>query len=237
MNLRWVGALGILVTAWSMVAARPIAGGSVEAAALGALPGDIEGIIHLDVAGEPAPPMLSPYARRRYRPPTPTQEAPSSPRNVVVYLVINGGSEAAAGTTAAILQRDQTIIPHVAVVQTGTRIQFPNQDSVFHNLFSLGGPRPFNLGRYAPGTSRAATFEKAGVVRMFCDIHSQMGGVILVVDTPYFTTPDESGRYSIRGVPPGEYTLVAWHESAGSISKKIVVRSGGVARADFNLPG
>jgi plastocyanin len=199
--------------------------------------GAVEGTVRLEVTRPPEPPMLSPYARRRYEPPAPSNESPSSPRNVVVYVVVGGRSSPSAPADVSIVQQDQTIVPHVTAIKTGTRVHFPNRDGVFHNLFSLGEPRPFNLGRYAPGSSRSVTFEKAGVVRMFCDIHSQMGGIILVVDTPYFTQPDESGRFRIEGLPVGRHTLVAWHESAGPVSSEIVVTAGGVARADFNLPG
>jgi plastocyanin len=237
MYSRWGKLLATVAAIAVVLAMYPGARSTAFGADLTGPVGSVEGTINLVVVGEAAPPMLSPYARRRYRPPTPTQEAPGSPRNVIVYVLVDGPVPATARPSASVLQQDQTIIPHVTAVQKGTRIEFPNQDSVFHNLFSLGGAQPFNLGRYAPGTSRAATFEKAGVVRMFCDIHSNMGGIILVLDTPYFTRPDENGRFRIEGLPVGRHTLVAWHESTGTISREIVVTAGGVTRAEINLPG
>jgi plastocyanin len=199
--------------------------------------GVVQGTVRLDVAGEADPPMLSPYARRRYRPPTPAPAAPGSPVNVVVYVIADGDAPPPAPDSAvAITQRDRTILPHVTAVQAGTRIEFPNQDEVFHNLFSLSDAHAFNLGRYPPGDSRSETFPEPGVVRMFCDIHSEMGGVILVLDTPWFARPDESGRYRIEGVPAGRRRVVAWHESAGADTVEVDVDDGGVVSVDFRLP-
>jgi hypothetical protein len=123
----------------------------------------------------------------------------------------------------------------VTAVQVGTLVEFPNIDDVFHNLFSLSAPRRFNLGRYPPGDSRSERFDRTGVVRIFCDIHSEMGGVILVLDTPYFTRPDDQGRFRIEGVPPGEYTAIVWHEVAGSDSTRVVVSDGAETSVDFQL--
>jgi hypothetical protein len=75
------------------------------------------------------------------------------------------------------------------------------------------------------------------VVRLFCDIHSEMSGIIVVVDTPYFTQPDADGRFRIDDVADGEYTAIVWHEAAGADSARVVVTSGGDARVDFSLGG
>lgn len=199
-------------------------------------PGVVTGTVELEVAGEVDPPMLSPYARRRYRPPTPSPAAPGSPENVVVYVLVEGaGAPSMRDTSVAIAQRDRTIIPHVTAVPAGTRIEFPNRDDVYHNLFSLSDPHPFNLGRYPPGESRSEVFPEPGVVRLFCDIHSEMGGVILVLDTPWLARPDEDGRYRIAGVPPGRHRVVAWHETAGADTVEVLVERGTV-RVDFRLP-
>jgi hypothetical protein len=115
-------------------------------------------------------------------------------------------------------------------------VSFPNEDNVFHNLFSLSAPQPFNLGRYPRGETRSQLFRKPGVVRMFCDIHSDMSGVILVLDTPHFTHPDASGRFRLPGVPEGRHRVVAWHESQGADTVDVVVGPGGTATADLRLP-
>jgi plastocyanin len=197
--------------------------------------GEVVGTVTLPTNGAPEPPMLSPYARRRYAPPVAAAQDRESPENVVVYIVVEGSNVPVGEGEASILQRDRTIIPRTIAIRTGTRIDFPNSDQVFHNLFSLSGTRPFNLGRYAPGDTRSAKFERPGIVRMFCDIHSEMTGTIVVLDTPYFTQPDADGSYRIRDVPEGRHRLVAWHESAGTISTEIEVKGNRSTRADLRL--
>jgi plastocyanin len=199
--------------------------------------GVVSGTVRLRAESGDRPPMLSPYSRSRYRPPSRPPVASSSPENVVVYLRPSAGMPQGQRTPAVISQRARTIIPHVTIVETGTQIDFPNDDDVFHNIFSLSGPKRFNLGRYPPGESRSEEFDRAGVVRLFCDIHSEMGGVIVVVDTPYFTKPDAQGRFRIADVAEGEYVAIVWHEVAGTDSARVVVTPGGDARVDFDLGG
>lgn len=199
--------------------------------------GFVVGTVRLLAAPASRAPMLSPYARPRYRPPARNEAASGSPENVVVYLLSDGSLPQGARASVEITQRNRTILPHVSVVQTGTSVVFPNEDDVFHNIFSLSGPKRFNLGRYPPGESRSEVFPRPGVVRLFCDIHSEMGGVILVVETPYFTRPDAQGAFRIADVPEGEYTAVVWHEAAGADSVRVVVRPGAEARVDFTLGG
>ena len=179
--------------------------------------------------------MLSPYARSRYRPPARPESSPGSPETVVVFLRMTGLQPDSPRRPVSVVQRNRTIIPHVTAVRVGTSIDFPNEDDVFHNLFSLSATERFNLGRYPPGESRSQLFDRAGLVRLFCDIHSEMGAVIVVLDTPYYTQPDADGSYTIAGVPAGEYTLVAGHDVAGSDSTRVVVRDGQVTAVDFTL--
>jgi plastocyanin len=195
--------------------------------------GAVVGTVRLPAVEGSPPPMLSPYARPRYRPPPRTDVASRSSEGVVIYL--QGGAPVASGALepARIVQRNRTILPHVTAIQVGMRVDFPNEDDVFHNLFSLSASHRFNLGRYPPGESQSELFPRPGVVRLFCDIHSEMGGVILVLDTPYFTNADAEGRFRIAGVPPGEYTAIAWHELAGADSTRIVVRDGAETSVDF----
>jgi plastocyanin len=199
--------------------------------------GSVIGVLHVPLAPANLPPLLSPYARPRYRPPASSEAPDASPQSAVIYLRGPEPSTAPAGAraTVRVSQRNRTIIPHVTVVQAGTRVSFPNEDDVFHNIFSLSSPHRFNLGRYAPGGSKTEVFNKPGVVRLFCDIHSEMGGIILVLDTPWFVRPDADGRFKLEGVPPGEYTAVAWHEAAGIDSTRVVVTEGGETTVDFTL--
>src|SRR5262249_22270332 len=105
------------------------------------------------------------------------------------------------------LQKEKRFVPHVVAVPVGTTVEFPNLDPIFHNAFSNCSGQPFDVGLYAPGTSRAVPFRHPGIVRVFCNIHSTMSAIIAVLPTPWFTVTSASGAFRIAGVPPGEYRL------------------------------
>lgn len=198
--------------------------------------GSVQGTLRVLAAPASAPPMLSPYARRRYEPPVRPNGSGRAPESdAVIYILVADAATPAAPAPTRIVQRDRAIRPRVTVVSTGSKIEFPNEDEVFHNIFSLSDAKPFNLGRYAPGDSRAVVFEEPGLVRLFCDIHSDMEASVLVLSTPFFARPDSEGRFQISDVPAGRHILVAWHASAGSDSRDIVVTAGSATLADFNL--
>jgi len=136
-------------------------------------------------------------------------------------------------------QRDETFIPHVLAITAGTTVDFPNSDKTYHNVFSISKARSFDLGRYAAGRSKAVRFDRPGIVRVFCEIHSHMSAFILVFNHRYFAVTGPDGRYQIARVPPGRYTLDAWNEGAVRESRQITVpESGGdssVVEADFTL--
>lgn len=158
--------------------------------------------------------------------------------NVVLYLedVPRGAMRARGAERPVVEQRDERFAPHVLAVPAGTTVAFPNADPIFHNVFSLSGAKTFDLGRYPRGASKSVAFDRAGVVQVFCHIHNDMSAVVLVLDTPAYTSPDESGRYVLEGVPPGEYTLVAWHERATPIRRRVRVDAGGAATVDVDIP-
>jgi len=238
--IRWVGrtrawtVAAILCALPALPAATPDSDGGRH---VHSADGSVVGTVRLPAFQGSPPPMLSPYARPRYRPPARAEAASSSSESVVVYLLGSGPAARTTPEPARIVQRNRTILPHVTPIQVGTRVDFPNEDDVFHNLFSLSASHRFNLGRYPPGKSQSEVFGRPGVVRLFCDIHSEMGGVILVLDTPYFTNADADGRFRIVGVPPGEYTAIAWHELAGMDSTRILVRDGVETSVDFAFEG
>lgn len=136
---------------------------------------------------------------------------------------------------AVLDQRDERFVPHVLAITTGTVVDFPNSDRIYHNVFSLSKTRPFDLGRYAAGRSKSVTFERPGIVRVFCDIHSHMNAFILVFNHPFFALTDADGRYRIDNVPPGTYNLVAWNEGVSSGLQAVTVPEGGEAELDFAL--
>jgi plastocyanin len=174
-------------------------------------------------------------------PSTPAAELRDEFANVVVYLELDASKSLARSNdphTAkpAMTQRGEQFTPHVLAVMQGATIDFPNADDVFHNVFSLSAPRTFDLPKYPAGESRSEVFNRAGVVNVFCHIHADMSAVILVRDNPYFVSPDTAGHYSLDGVPPGEYTLVVWHERIKPVKRRIRVIAGQATMASFDIP-
>jgi plastocyanin len=163
-------------------------------------------------------------------------EAPDRRRSVV-YLETapRGAFEQAESARATMNQRDETFVPHVIAITTGTTVDFPNSDRIYHNVFSLSKTTPFDLGRYAAGRSKSVRFDRPGIVRVFCEIHSHMSAFILVFSHPFFATTDTEGRYRIDNVPPGTYNVIAWNEGNASEPALAAVPSGGVAELDMTV--
>jgi len=138
--------------------------------------------------------------------------------NVAIWLtpVDRAGGDpvknVASEKTPQLVQRHKTFEPHVLIVPVGTRVEFPNKDPFFHNIFSLFDGKRFDLGLYEAGTTRTVLFDRAGVSFLFCNIHAEMSAVVLSVDTPYFGLTDRSGNLHIRDVPNGRYQVNVWFE-------------------------
>ena len=133
-------------------------------------------------------------------------------------------------------QRNETFEPHVLPIVAGTTVDFPNNDRTYHNVFSLSKTKTFDLGRYAAGHSKSIRFDKPGIVRVFCDIHSHMSAFVLVFAHRYFALADEEGVYRLENVPPGTYNVVAWNESTPLESRRAVVPdAGGDVEVNFSL--
>jgi plastocyanin len=120
-------------------------------------------------------------------------------------------------------QRNLTFSPHVLAVRVGTTVDFPNNDKVFHNVFSFRDGKKFDLGMYPKGISKRIVFDKPGLARLFCNIHPNMAAYVMAVDTPYFAVSNEQGAFSIDGVPPGTYTYHAWRPGGPPLSGSIIV--------------
>jgi hypothetical protein len=103
--------------------------------------------------------------------------------------------------------------PHLLVVPTGSQVEFPNQDPFFHNVFSLFNGRRFDLGLYESGTSRSVRFDREGASYIFCNIHPEMGAIVLALSTPYYGISGENGVVVLHSVPPGSYRLNVWSEN------------------------
>ena len=155
----------------------------------------------------------------------------------IVYLesAPRGAFEQVEPSRAVMDQRNETFVPHVLAVTTGTVVDFPNSDRIYHNVFSLSKTKTFDLGRYAVGRSKAERFDRAGIVRVFCDIHSHMSAFIVVFSHPFFGMTDSDSRYRIENVPPGTYNVIAWNEGLASEPKSVSVASGATTEVDFSL--
>jgi hypothetical protein len=129
------------------------------------------------------------------------------------------------------LQKDKMFHPHILPVVVGTAVDFPNADPIFHNAFSNYDGQLFDVALYPPGTSRTVVFKKAGVVRVFCNIHPSMAAIILVLKTLYFAKANADGSYRIPNVPAGQYGLCSFDERANGGNQKtlqLTVQAGAV---------
>jgi plastocyanin len=144
-------------------------------------------------------------------------------------------------------QRQKTFLPHVLAITVGTKVDFKNEDDVFHNVFSLSLPNDFDTGLYRQGGSYLQTFRKPGLVQIMCNIHASMIAYIYVVDSPYYTQADESGAFTVKNVPPGQYDIEAWNEQSIQNFKQrlnvgdegihgLVVKVGGDRRLPASVP-
>lgn len=134
-----------------------------------------------------------------------------------------------------ILQRDATFIPRVVPVTPGTLVQFINKDNFFHNVFSITPGAYFNIGRRATNVIVEKKISRLGEIKLFCDIHAQMNAIILSLDTAYFTRCEPNGRYSLSGLPDGEYAIKVYHPDLPELTDTIVIKKAERIRRDFNL--
>ena len=137
--------------------------------------------------------------------------------------------------TKQIAQKNLAFDPALLPVQVGTRVEFPNLDDTYHNIFSYSPAKRFDLGRYRPEERPIPfeVFDTPGLVTLRCDIHEHMRGLILVLATPYFVTTDTSGRFRLQGLPSGHYTLKAWLDSRTTRQQSVDLKTGGVVHLDF----
>lgn len=153
--------------------------------------------------------------------------------HVVIYLE---GDSPSQGVTAELNQRDRGFTPDLIVVPAGSTVSFPNLDPIFHNVFSLSKAKSFDLGNYPKDHTRTVTFSKPGIVIVGCHLHANMSAVIVVTPNRWSTTADPQGHFTLPAVPPGTYTIVAWHKSAGFFRKKIEVTADRNTSVEFAIP-
>jgi plastocyanin len=211
--------------------------------------GRIEGTVEVSSTLAPRRPQFRIYSEPGAGAPAPAVRDPITAelRNVVVYLEGDSATGLVADQRAdarrhgSIAQRDERFVPHVMPIVQGGTVDFPNDDDVYHNVFSLSstaapGGKGFDLGRYPRGSSKSWTFTRPGTVQVFCHIHSDMSAIVLVLANPFFASPDENHRFAIEGVPEGDYTIVGWHERIKPITRRIHVAAGQTTTLDFNIP-
>jgi plastocyanin len=177
----------------------------------------------------------APVMAKRYEIVTKGGVLGTSPPLAVVYLE-GSFSKPAALPTKQIVQKELTFIPALLPVQVGTKVEFPNlEEDTYHNIFSYSPAKRFDLGRYRPDEKPIPSqiFDVPGLVTLRCDIHEHMRALVLVLATPHFVTTDEEGRFRLKGLPAGRYTLKAWVDSRVTHEKPIDLKSGSTLHVDF----
>jgi plastocyanin len=159
------------------------------------------------------------------------------PQDVVVYIEeVNGNNYPAPEEKGVLDQLNLTFVPHVIAVQKGTKIDFPNSDSVRHNLYSPPDCcKQFNLGTYDVGVIKTVEFDQVCSVPLLCNVHAEMSAFVLVLENPYFSVTGKDGVFKIENVPPGTYKVNAWHEKLRTVTKDVTVEAGKTANVDYNL--
>ena len=176
----------------------------------------------------------APVQAKRYQIVTKGGVLSTQPPLAVVYL--DGAfPQPASLPTKQVAQKDLTFLPSLLPVRVGTKVEFPNLDDTYHNIFSYSPAKRFDLGRYRPDERPIPTqvFDKPGLVILRCDIHEHMRGLILVLNTPHFVMTDTDGHFRLGGLPAGRYTLKAWIDSRTTREKPVDLKSGQTLHVDF----
>ena len=158
-------------------------------------------------------------------------------RNIVVFLEDNladSGNE--EPIRAELVQRNRRFEPQIVVIPVGSTVSFPNEDPIFHNVFSLSSVKQLDLGYYPAGRTRVTKFDQPGVVQVYCHLHPNMYAAVVVVPNRWHTLPADDGTFSLKDVPTGKHRLVAWHMSAGFFRKAVHVLPGGGGDIVISMP-
>lgn len=176
----------------------------------------------------------APVQAKRYEIVTKGGVLSTQPPVAVVYL---DGIFPSPGSlpTKEIAQKDLTFVPALLPIRVGTKVEFPNLDDTYHNIFSYSPAKRFDLGRYRRDERPipAQIFDKQGLVTLRCDIHDHMRGLILVLNTSYFVMTDTNGHFRLSGLPAGRYTLKAWIDSRTTREKPVELKNGQTLHVDF----
>jgi len=193
----------------------------------------VEGTVALPAAA------AEPVAKARY--PVAASYAVGRPVPPAAIVCLEGAfaepARAGAARHAQVAQDHYQFAPGLLAVRRGTIVSFPNLDDEYHSVFSYSKAKRFDLGRYHKDETPAElTFDQAGLVKLYCEIHDHMRGAILVLDTPYFTKTDSTGSYRLENLPAGSYVLKAWMEDGAPLERPVELRDGATLRVDFASP-
>jgi plastocyanin len=194
--------------------------------------GRLQGRVSITVPVSKAPPSAAYGARRVEKPPTEASEL----TNVIVFLQDPPKPQSLPATRARIVQENETFVPRVVAITRGSTVDFPNADPFFHDVFSLSRSGTFDLGSYPRGQTKSHQFRRAGLIKVYCHIHSHMTASIRVFDHPFFAIPRIDGSFAIDDVPPGTYTVSAWHERIGENTQAVRIDPGRPSEIHFALP-
>ena len=146
--------------------------------------------------------------------------------NAVVWLEPDVHAPRREGPRPVMDQRNLQFAPQVLAVQVGAKVDFPNSDRVFHNVFSFKDGKKFDLGVYPIGATKPVHFDKPGISRLFCNIHPNMAAYVVAVDSPYYAVSGADGTFTLAGVPPGTYTYRAWRAGGPELRGTVTVEAG-----------
>src|SRR6266849_7329735 len=148
---------------------------------------------------------------------------------------VSGRTPKAVPGKFQMVTRGKMLLPHVLAIAVGSTVEFPNDDPISHNLFSLSSNNPFDLGLYRRGAGKSQRFDYPGLVNVYCNVHPNMSAVVQVMTTPYYAFADPGGNYSLAGVPTGRYRLIAWNEQGGQTESVVEVTPSGAVSGNVAL--
>ncbi|MDB4914218.1 MAG: hypothetical protein JWM95_1862 [Gemmatimonadetes bacterium] len=155
--------------------------------------------------------------------------------DVIVWLEPTGAARRNSPSKTTIRLSGRQFSPRVRAVAEGSKVEFPNEDSFSHNVFSKAVNGAFDTGVYGRGKTGEQTFREAGVFPIYCNIHPRMTGYVVVMKSPYYAQAGDDGRFSVANVPAGTYTMHVWHDRAVALEKAVVVTAGGAATGRIEL--
>lgn len=198
-----------LVTIWLTLTGVAMFAGIAQSAPKG---GSVKGTITLTVKG-----------------------TPKKDRSGVLVFLEGVPGVASKQKNATVRQREKQFDPPLTIVVKGTTVDFPNEDKIFHNVFSVSRPARFDLGLYKSGAMKSVEMKRSGTIDVYCNIHPDMIAKVKVVDNAFYTMTDKTGAFAIEDVPPGEYPIVAWLPSGDEVSGKVVVKAGESATVELSI--